>query len=83
MEKERLQGPGKKKLTSKSIFVHSACGAAFVLPRDLAHELVAGGEEGNSEEGEEERGGAADVPGAEDDAEVSCVPCEEHLWGGS
>ncbi len=51
----------------------------LVASADLAYELVACGEGGDGEEGEEEGEGGVDVPLAEDDAEVRGVPCEEHL----
>jgi hypothetical protein len=51
----------------------------FVPPRRLAHCFVAGGQQDDADQGDDERGGAADVPAAEDDAEVGRVPSEQHL----
>ena len=56
----------------------------------LSHGLVAGRQSRDGDEGEKEGPEAGDAPGAEDDAEVGCVPCEKHLhgilewsWGGA
>lgn len=46
-----------------------------------AEGLVAGGEGDDEEEGDDEAASRADVPLAEDDAKVVCVPGEEHLRG--
>lgn len=51
----------------------------LVAPAHLAHDLVAGGQGSDGDEGENEREGGVDVPLAEDDAEVGGVPCEKHL----
>ena len=49
----------------------------------LSHGFVAGSQSRDGDEGEEEGPEAGDAPGAEDDAEVGCVPCEKHLHGRS
>jgi hypothetical protein len=54
---------------------------ALEAPREGSQALVPGGQGDDGEEGEEEAGCAADVPPSEDDAEVRCVPSEEHLRG--
>lgn len=51
----------------------------LVAAAHLAHELVAGGQGGDGDEGEDEREGGVYVPLTEDDAEVGGVPCEKHL----
>lgn len=51
----------------------------LVPTRHGAKSLVSDAEEHNGEEGEDEGCGGADVPLAEDDAEVGRVPGEEHL----
>lgn len=51
----------------------------FVATRHGAQRLVAHADENHGNEGEDEGGGGADVPLAEDDAEVGGVPGEEHL----
>jgi hypothetical protein len=51
----------------------------LVPSRRLAHCLVARREQYDREEGYDERAGAGDAPAAEDDAQVGCVPSEEHL----
>jgi len=56
--------------------------ARLVGAGEGAQGLVAHGEEDDGEEGDDEGGGGADVPLAEDDAEVGRVPGEEHLRVG-
>lgn len=51
----------------------------LVAARDRAQKFVANADENDGDEGEDERGVGADVPLAEDDAEVRRVPGEEHL----
>jgi hypothetical protein len=53
--------------------------AELVATRCGAEGFVSDSEEDDYDEGDEEGGGGADVPLAEDDAEVLCVPGEEHL----
>ena len=45
----------------------------------MTEEFVGHAECDDAEEGEEKGPGAADVPPWEDDAEVFCVPGEEHV----
>ena len=52
----------------------------LVSARCLAYGFVGGGQGDDGEEGEDEAGGAADVPPSEDDAEVLRGPGEEHLY---
>lgn len=51
----------------------------LVPPGCLADGLVAGGEQNDADKRDDQRERAADVPAAEDDAEVGCVPGEQHL----
>jgi hypothetical protein len=51
----------------------------FVLSREGTESFVADGEENHSDEREEEGGCRANVPLAEDDAEIGGVPSEQHL----
>lgn len=44
-----------------------------------AQSLVSHADENDCDERQDERGVGADVPLAEDDAEIGGVPCEEHL----
>lgn len=52
---------------------------SFVPPRRFAHSLVAGSEQDDADERDDQRECAADVPAAEHDAEVGRVPGEQHL----
>jgi len=63
-------------------FVDILSAAGFVSPAGVADELVAGGEEDDAEEGEEEGERAGYAPGGEDDAEIVGREGEEHLVGG-
>lgn len=51
----------------------------LIPPRHLSNTLIARGEEHDNQQRNEEREGACDAPLREDDAEVLCGPCEEHL----
>lgn len=51
----------------------------FIASTNFPHEFVAGGEHDDAEQGENKTKCRVDVPSAEDDAEVSGIPCEEHL----
>lgn len=55
------------------------CETQLVPTRGGTESFIACTEEDNGHKGDEERSGGADVPLAEDDAEVLRVPCEEHL----
>lgn len=51
----------------------------LVTTRYRAQSLVANANQNNGDEGEDERCVGADMPLAEDDAEIGRVPGEEHL----
>lgn len=51
----------------------------FVAASERANRFVAGGDGDHAEQRDDEGEGGADVPPAEDDAQVGCVPGEEHL----
>lgn len=72
-----LERTAREKLTRKGIdaLVHGL----FVAAGGGAEGFVAGGESDDEEEGDDQAAGRADVPLAEDDAEVLGVPGEEHL----
>lgn len=76
------QGRGEKalgeQLTGPAV-APPLCSLRLVSSRPLPHELVAGCQGDDAGEGEQQRGGAADAPPAEDDAQVRRVPGEEHL----
>lgn len=55
----------------------------FVPSRRFADGLVACCQRHDGDERQDEGGQAGDPPAAEDDAQVCCVPCEEHLCGSS
>ena len=54
--------------------------ARLVPSRRFTNGFVAGGKRHDAEDGDNEGPGAGDAPALEDDAEVVCVPCEEHLF---
>lgn len=49
------------------------------LSREVTQEFVRHAECNDTEQGKEQGPGSADVPPAEDDAEILCVPCEQHV----
>lgn len=51
----------------------------FVLSRERSNGFVAGSQSNDAEEGEDQSGIRLDVPPTEYNAEVCCVPGEEHL----
>lgn len=59
--------------------VHAPVDSSFVAAAGGAEGLVAGGKGDDQEEGDDEGRRGADMPLAEDDAEVGGVPGEEHL----
>ena len=76
--RRRRQGGGEEsQLTGHGL---DALGnGGFVASGDGAQGFVADGDEDDGNEGEDEGSGRADVPLAEDDAQVVRVPVEEHL----
>ena len=51
----------------------------LVTAAEFAHEFVAGSQNDNAKEGDDEVGSGGNMPSSKDDAEVACVPSEEHL----
>jgi hypothetical protein len=76
-ERERGLGWDNQKLTRKSVDALGEGG--LVAARYGAEGFVAHGEEDDGDEGEDKGAGGADVPLAEDNAQVRGIPCEEHL----
>lgn len=80
-----LEGTGGGIKTSRDMTLltrysfQSRCQGRLVTTRYRAQKLVANANEDNGDEGEDERRVGADVPLAEDDAEIGRVPSEEHL----
>lgn len=68
----------RKSLTGQAVRVLGA--AVIVLPAHLSDKLVAGREDRNRDEGDEEGESRGDMPPAEDDAQVRSIPGEQHLW---
>lgn len=69
----------RKIITTGPSFVH-ALRVQVVSAGDFAYGFVACGKQDDSEERENEGGGARDMPAFEDNAKVLRAPSEQHLW---
>ena len=56
--------------------IHVFLTAQFIASTDFAHELVAGGEDGDANERDERGKGRADMPPTEYNTEICSIPCE-------
>jgi hypothetical protein len=70
-------GELEEKLTRR--LPHIVLQPLFIPPRDFADGFVACCQRHDGQQGHDQREGAGYAPAGEDDAEVCCVPGEEHL----
>lgn len=61
-------------------FVHVFSTRCLITAAEFAHEFVAGSQNDDAKERDDEGKSGGNMPLAKDDAEVACVPSEEHLW---
>lgn len=53
----------------------------LIASAEFAHDFVAGSQNDDAKKGDNEAKSGRNMPLAEDDAEVACVPSEQHLEG--